>query len=116
MRYALLSSRVAIRLTKAALDTAWGTGTRGVGSESSASAIWGVNRDEYIQKADPYPLNPDGELLLGIKIENVRGASNIEQILKVPGIGFAEMGPGRFEYVDGIFAPSNAFFLPKCKR
>ncbi|MDE2721937.1 MAG: aldolase/citrate lyase family protein, partial [Gemmatimonadota bacterium] len=30
----------------------------------------------------------------GIKIENVRGASNIEQILKVPGIGFAGMGPG----------------------
>ncbi len=71
-----------------------GTGSRGVGSESSAAAIWGVGRDEYIQKADPYPLNPQGELLLGVKIENVRGASNIEQILKVPGIGFAEMGPG----------------------
>ena len=71
-----------------------GTGTRGVGSESTATAPWGVNRDEYIQKADPYPLNPDGELLLGLKIENIRGMSNIEQILKVPGIGFAEMGPG----------------------
>lgn len=71
-----------------------GTGIRGVGSESHAAAIWGVSRDEYVQKADPYPLNPDGELLLGLKIENVRGASNIEQILKVPGIGFAEMGIG----------------------
>ena len=71
-----------------------GTGTRGVGSESHAAAIWGVSRDEYVQKADPHPLNPDGELLLGVKIENVRGASNTEQILKVPGIGFAEVGSG----------------------
>ena len=81
-------------INKSGVGHGLSTGTRGVGSESSAAAIWGVNRDEYIQKADPYPLNPDGELLLGIKIENVRGASNIEQILKVPGIGFAEMGPG----------------------
>ena len=65
-----------------------------MGSESSTTAIWGISRDEYIQKADPYSLNPNGELLLGLKIENVRGVSNIEQILKVPGIGFAEMGPG----------------------
>ncbi len=71
-----------------------GTGARGVGSEPSAAAIWGVNREDYIRKADPWPLNPEGELLLGVKIENVRGVSNLEQILKVPGIGFAEMGPG----------------------
>ena len=81
-------------INKIGVGRGLGTGSRGVGSESHAAAIWGVSRDEYVQKADPYPLNPDGELLLGLKIENVRGASNIEQILKVPGIGFAEMGPG----------------------
>ena len=81
-------------INKIGMGHGLGTGTRGVGSESHAAAIWGVSRDEYVQKADPYPLNPDGELLLGLKIENVRGASNIEQILKVPGIGFAEMGIG----------------------
>jgi 4-hydroxy-2-oxoheptanedioate aldolase len=71
-----------------------GTGTRGVGSEPSATVVWGVSRDEYIDKADPWPLNPAGELLLGVKIESPRAVSNVEQIMKVPGIGFAEMGPG----------------------
>ena len=81
-------------INKIGIGHGLGTGSRGVGSESHAAAIWGVSRDEYVHKADPYPLNPDGELLLGVKIENVRGASNIEQILKVPGIGFAEVGSG----------------------
>ncbi|MCB0065006.1 MAG: hypothetical protein KDE19_22940 [Caldilineaceae bacterium] len=69
-------------------------GRRGVGSEPSAVPIWGVSRDEYLQKADPWPLNPDGELLLGLKIESAAAIPHIEEILSVPGIGFAEMGPG----------------------
>jgi 4-hydroxy-2-oxoheptanedioate aldolase len=43
---------------------------------------------------DPWPLNPAGELLLGVKIESPEGVANCEAILKVPGVGFAEMGPG----------------------
>ena len=39
-------------------------------------------------------MNPEGELLLGLKIETLGGLNNCEQILSVPGIGFAEMGPG----------------------
>ena len=39
-------------------------------------------------------MNPDGELLLGLKIETLEGLNKCEQILSVPGIGFAEMGPG----------------------
>ena len=39
-------------------------------------------------------MNPDGDLLLGIKIESVEALPHIEEILAVPGIGFAEMGPG----------------------
>ena len=69
-------------------------GRRGVGSEPSAMPIWGVDRDEYLHKADPWPLNPDGELLLGLKIESAAAIPHIEEILSVPGIGFAEMGPG----------------------
>ncbi|HAA78096.1 TPA: hypothetical protein DCE37_23610 [Candidatus Latescibacteria bacterium] len=69
-------------------------GRRGVGSESEATEIWGCNREEYLTKADPYPLNPEGELLLGLKLESVEGVTVTEQCLKVPGIGFAEMGPG----------------------
>jgi 2-keto-3-deoxy-L-rhamnonate aldolase RhmA len=41
-----------------------------------------------------WPINPDGELLLGLKIENPRALANVDQTLAVPGIGFAEWGPG----------------------
>jgi 4-hydroxy-2-oxoheptanedioate aldolase len=56
--------------------------------------VWGVTTETYFGLADPWPLNPQGELLLGVKIESPPGVSNVEQILSVPGIGFAEMGPG----------------------
>ena len=69
-------------------------GTRGRGSEPSAAAVWDISQETYFDRADPWPLNPEGELLLGVKIESLAGVSNIEQILSVPGLGFAEMGPG----------------------
>ena len=75
-------------------ESGLGEGRRGVGSEQVAAAIWGVDRDHYIDTADPWPLNPDGELLLGLKIESKAALPHIEEILAVPGIGFAEMGPG----------------------
>ena len=77
-------------------------GTRGVGSEPSAAAIWGVDVPQYIAKCDPWPLNPEGELLLGIKVESVRGVAHIEQLLAVPGLGFAECGPGDLHMSYGV--------------
>jgi 4-hydroxy-2-oxoheptanedioate aldolase len=71
-----------------------GVGRRGVGSEPSVTPVWGMDRDSYLQRADPWPLNPEGELLLGVKIESAAAIPYIEEILRVPGIGFAEMGPG----------------------
>jgi 4-hydroxy-2-oxoheptanedioate aldolase len=71
-----------------------GMGTRGRGSEPSAALVWGLSPEAYMDSADPWPLNPNGELLLGVKIETPEGVSRVEQILSVPGIGFAEMGPG----------------------
>ncbi|HET7768522.1 MAG TPA: aldolase/citrate lyase family protein [Chloroflexota bacterium] len=71
-----------------------GVGTRGRGSEATCTPIWGVNGEEYLQRADPWPLNPEGELLLGVKLESPEGVANCEEILAVPGLGFAEMGPG----------------------
>ena len=71
-----------------------GAGRRGVGSEPTTTAVWGVENAAYLQKADPWPLNPEGELLLGLKIESAAALPHIEEILAVPGIGFAEMGPG----------------------
>jgi len=69
-------------------------GRRGIGSEPSAAPVWGVDRDIYLHLADVWALNPQGQLLLGVKIESVAAIEHIEAILGVPGIGFAEMGPG----------------------
>jgi 4-hydroxy-2-oxoheptanedioate aldolase len=64
-----------------------------------------LDRDNYLRKADPWPLNPEGELLLGVKIESAAAIPNIEAILSVPGIGFAEMGPGDLSLSLGYFRP-----------
>lgn len=77
-------------------------GTRGTGSQDSAAPVWGVTREAYVEKADPWPLNPDGELILGVKIETQRALSNVEQTLAVPGVAFAEWGPGDMHMSFGI--------------
>src|SRR5262245_29338514 len=69
-------------------------GTRGNGSQGYAARMWGVTAEEYMRIADPWPLNPDGELLFGLKIENPRADANVETSVRVPGIAFAEWGPG----------------------
>jgi 4-hydroxy-2-oxoheptanedioate aldolase len=71
-----------------------GAGTRGRGSEAIAAAIWGVSPPEYMERCDPWPLNPNGELLLGVKLESPEGIAHCEDILATPGLGFAELGPG----------------------
>src|ERR671932_972478 len=75
-------------------DNGLEVGRRGSGGQAQAAAIWGVEVGEYLRRADPWPLNPDGELLLGLKIENTRALANAEASLSVPGIAFAEWGPG----------------------
>ncbi len=69
-------------------------GTRGNGSQSYPATVWGVSQQEYMRIADPWPMNPDGEFLFGLKIENPRADANVETSVRVPGISFAEWGPG----------------------
>ena len=69
-------------------------GRRGGGGQRSAAEIWGLDPVEYMKRADPWPLNPNGELLLGLKIENKRALAKCEETAAVPGIAFAEWGPG----------------------
>jgi 4-hydroxy-2-oxoheptanedioate aldolase len=71
-----------------------GEGHRGEHGSATAAQIWGVSVQEYEQKADPWPLNPNGELLLGVKEEDKYALANVSENLKIPGIGMAEWGPG----------------------
>jgi 4-hydroxy-2-oxoheptanedioate aldolase len=69
-------------------------GRRGVHGNTTAARIWGISADEYAEKADVWPLNPKGELLLGLKLEDKYALENADANAKVPGIAFAEWGPG----------------------
>src|SRR6266852_4412292 len=82
-------------------------GRRGVHGNPTAARIWGVPADEYLQKADVWPLNPQGELLLGLKLEDKYALANAEENLKVPGIAFAEWGPGDMALSLGVRGAGN---------
>jgi 4-hydroxy-2-oxoheptanedioate aldolase len=81
-------------------------GRRGVHGADTAAKIWGISRDEYLQRADAWPLNPNGELLLGLKLEDKYALENAEENLKIPGIAFAEWGPGDMSLSLGVLGPN----------
>ena len=70
-----------------------GEGLRGWGSHKFAASIWGIDEIEYLRKADVWPLNPAGEIMLGVKIEDQVALANAKKTLQVPGLAFAEHGP-----------------------
>src|SRR5687768_11800814 len=75
-----------------------GEGFRGAGSESYAAQIWGLSNTEYLRKADTWPLNKNGEIMLGLKIEDKHAVATAEKTTKVPGIAFAEWGPTDMQF------------------
>jgi 4-hydroxy-2-oxoheptanedioate aldolase len=85
---------VRLPIHKQGLDHGINEGRRGVHGAPTAAQIWGISTEEYLDKADAWPLNPNGELLLGLKMEDKYALANAEQNAKVPGIAFAEWGPG----------------------
>jgi 4-hydroxy-2-oxoheptanedioate aldolase len=91
---------------KQGLDQGLKEGRRGAHGTPTAAGIWGVSQEEYLDKADPWPLNPDGELLLGVKLEDKYALANADENLKVPGIAFAEWGPGDMALSLGIRGPN----------
>ena len=86
-----------VQFSRFSFHTQWqgklGAGCRGAGGEDHASQVWNVSKKDYWRLADPWPLNPDGELLLGLKLENPESLCRVDQIASVPGIAFAEWGP-----------------------
>ena len=76
-------------------------GVRAFGAHEFASRIWGVSPKAYYDLADAWPLNPKGELMIGVKIEDQPGLANTEGIVRVPGLSFAEWGPRDTCYASG---------------
>lgn len=93
---------------KQAVDTI-GLGLRGWGSQKWAAWVWGIDEKEYLKRADVWPLNPNGEIMLGLKIEDIEALGNADKTMKVPGIAFAEHGPRdmglAYGYLDGRADP-----------
>jgi len=77
-------------------------GRRGVHGNPTAARIWGISADAYGEQADVWPLNPKGELLLGLKLEDKYALENAETNAKVAGIAFAEWGPGDMAFSLGV--------------
>jgi 4-hydroxy-2-oxoheptanedioate aldolase len=69
-------------------------GARGDGP-TAAVRYWGITQQEYYAKADVWPLNPAGEILVILMIEDTVGIANLDDMLKrVPGIGVILIGEG----------------------
>ena len=61
----------------------------------NAARYWGLGQQEYYARADVWPLNPKGEILVVIMCEEVRAIRNLPKMLKeVPGIGVVLIGEG----------------------
>jgi len=64
-------------------------------SSSLAPHYWGLTPQEYYHASDVWPLDPDGNLLLMGIVENVRGVTNLPDILRqVKGVGAIWAGSG----------------------
>jgi 4-hydroxy-2-oxoheptanedioate aldolase len=68
------------------------SGSRGYGP-MGAPRYWGcTNVLEYLRKADLWPLDPYGELVIIVTVEDETGLANVEEIVKVPGLGGIILG------------------------
>ena len=75
-------------------DGRLGLGRRGSGGQERAAEVWGLSVSDYLDRADVWPQNPRGELMLGLKLEDRESLDVADACLSVPGIALAEWGPG----------------------
>jgi 4-hydroxy-2-oxoheptanedioate aldolase len=75
-------------------------GTRGA-SPWLCAYLWGLTMPEYVEHADVWPLNPRGDIMAVIMIEDEKSVRNIDSILKAPGIGAVIFGPYDYSFAAG---------------
>jgi 4-hydroxy-2-oxoheptanedioate aldolase len=76
-------------------------GTRPDDGIGLAAAYWGLSPNEYREKADPWPLNKNGELVLWAIVESKKGIDNVREIAAVPGLTVLTVGAGT---LGGVFS------------
>ena len=76
-------------------------GLRGVGYSWPARA-WGLNGADYGLRADLWPLDPKGELLLWLMIETRDGVRNCRAIASTPGVSGLFIGPSDLAFSMGL--------------
>ena len=90
----------------------------------NAARFWGISQQEYYDRADVWPLDPKGEILVAIMCEDVVGLKNLPKILQeVPGIGAVVIGEGDLsqnlgfprQYKHPVVAGAIAEILAICK-
>jgi len=64
-----------------------------------APAYWGMTETQYKQKADVWPLNPEGELVNWSIVETREGLERVREIAAVKGIGVLWPGAGTLRSV-----------------
>jgi len=80
-------------------------GTRPDEGVGLAASYWKLTEGEYRVKADPWPLNPKGELVLWAIVESKKGIANIREIAQVPGLTVIVVGAGT---LGGVFSSTGA--------
>ena len=55
-------------------------------TNSESSYILRGIREEWVERNSPWPLNPQGEFLIGAMIESLKGEEHIDEILATPGL------------------------------
>ena len=70
-----------------------------------APALWGMSEKEYREKADLWPLNPNGELVNWTIVESKEGLEKVREIAAVKGIGVLWPGAGTLR---GLFTTTDA--------
>lgn len=80
-------------------------GLRPDDSVGNAPVYWGMSDEEYIEKADLWPINPEGELINWTVVESPKGLENVREIAAVDGIGVLWPGAGTLRQ---LFSTQNA--------
>jgi 4-hydroxy-2-oxoheptanedioate aldolase len=88
-------------------------GIRGWGPTGARRMMGGLSDLEHHYKADLWPLNPDGELLAIVMIETREAVKNIHEILRVPGLGGALIGPADLSLALGAGNPAPNVTAPQ---